>query len=114
MLGNIEGGWRRGQQRMRWLDGITDSVDMSLSKLQKIVNDWEATGKPCCSPWGHKESDIAQQQNNNNRIDWFDLLAVQGTLKSLFQHYSSEVSILQCSAFSVQCHGVKSCRCGEG
>jgi len=42
MLGNIEGGWRRGQQRMSWLDGITDSVDMSLSKLQKIVNDWEA------------------------------------------------------------------------
>ena len=42
MLGNSEGGWRRGQQRMSWLDGITDSVDMSLSKLQKIVNDWEA------------------------------------------------------------------------
>ena len=60
MLGNIEGGWRRGQQRMRWLDGITDSVDMSLSKLQKIVNDWEATGKPCCSPWGHKELDTTE------------------------------------------------------
>ena len=60
MLGNSEGGWRRGQQRMRWLDGITDSVDMSLSKLQKIVNDWEATGKPCCSPWGHKELDTTE------------------------------------------------------
>ena len=47
MLGKIESGRRRGQQRMRWLDSITDSVDMSLSKLQKMVKDrgaWQSMG----------------------------------------------------------------------
>ena len=55
MLGKIEGGKRRGRQRIRWLDGITDSMDMSLSKLQELVIGQGSLA--CCSLGGHRESD---------------------------------------------------------
>ena len=61
MLGKSEGRRRRGTQRMRWLEGIIDSMDMNLSKLREIVINREAWH--ACHPWGHKESDRTEQLN---------------------------------------------------
>ena len=63
MLGKVEGRKRRGHQRMRWLDGFTDSMDANLSKLREMVKDREPWR---ISPWGRKELDTTQRLNNDD------------------------------------------------
>ena len=61
MLGKIEGRRRRGRQRMRWLDGFTDSVDIGFEQAPGVSEG--QGGLVCCIPWGLKESDMAEQRN---------------------------------------------------
>ena len=65
LMGKIQDRRRRGRQRTRWLDGITNSMDMSLSKQGEMVK-----GREACSPWGHscKELDMTEQLNSNRSL----------------------------------------------
>ena len=67
MLGKIEGRRRRGRQRMRWLEGITESLDRSLSKFQELVMDREVGVH---SPWGRKDLDTTERLNSGMRRGW--------------------------------------------
>ena len=71
MLGKIEGRRRRGGQRMKWLDGITDSMDMGLGGLQQLVMDREAW-RAVCSSRGHEESDTTERLTHTTHGTWLD------------------------------------------
>ena len=137
MLGGTGARRRRGRQRMRWLDGITDLMDVSLRELLEPaqihvhqVGDAIQPSHPLSSPslptfnlsqhqglfkWVSSSHLVAKvlefifniSPSNEYlglisfRIDWLDLLEVQGTLKSLLQHHSPKASILQHSAFFI-------------
>ena len=130
MLGKIEHRRRRGRQRMRWLEGITNSkFELAQTHVHPVVDDIQPS-YPLSSPsppafnhsqhqgifqWVGSSRQVAkvlefQLQHQSCqwifrlisfRMDWLDLLAVQGTLKSFLQHHSSKASILRCSAFFI-------------
>ena len=77
MLGKIEGGRRRGWQRMRWLDGITDSMDMSLSKLQELVMDMEA--------WHAAAHGVTESRTRLS--DWTELIYFYIKIPHLHAHF---------------------------
>ena len=99
MMGKIKGKRRRGQQKMRWLDGITNSMDMSLSKLLKTVKDSLA----CYSPWDHKELDTTQRLDSNNN----NSLVTSCTLTNLFELPGPYLKIRTFSPASVDFVGIK-------
>ena len=129
MLGKIEGGRRRGQQRMRWLNDITNfrSLPNLMSTKSVMPSNYFILYHPLLlllsifpsitvfsnesvlhirwpKYWSFSFS-ISRPSEYSGlisfRVDWLKLLAVQGTLKSLLQHHSSKASILRCSAFFI-------------
>ena len=91
MLGKMEGGWRRGWQRLRWLDGITDWMDMSLSKLQELVMAREA--------WGAAVYGIARVGHDwVTELNWTELM-ILGKMPRLFQSLSSTLPVTREHAY---------------
>ena len=129
MLGNIEGRRRRGRQKMRWLDDITNSrSSLRFTSIESVMpsshlilcrpllllplippsirvfSNESTLHMRCPKYWSFSFSIIPSKEHPgliSFRMDWLDLLEVQGTLKSLLQHHSSKASILQPSAFFI-------------
>ena len=83
MLGKIEGRRRSGQQRVRWLDAITKSMNMNLGKLQELVDG--QGGLACCSSWGRKESDMTERLNwtEHYSVNWWEPIVENRELYSV-------------------------------
>ena len=86
MLGKIKGRRRRGHQRIRWLDGITDSMDMNLGRLQEMVRDREAWGAAIHGV--SSQTQLEQLNNNSKTTHYYSAQCFYGT-----QVYSKSVSI---------------------
>ena len=86
MLGKIDGRMRRGWQRMRWLDDIIDSMDMSLSKLWEFGNGQGSL--ECCSPWGCKELDMTE------RLNWTEMKLFMRSVSSFVYPFHHNHSVL--------------------
>ena len=114
MLGKIKGRRRRGGQRMRWLNGITDSMDISLSKLWELV----AGSLACCSPRGCRESDVTEQLNWTD--SWFVMCfrnvsfwCMAKWSKYILYHILFHYGLSQDIEYSSLCHTVGPC-CSPG